>query len=539
MPSWRRRRGRGDEPYEEEIWIDPRGPADPAAGDDHPDEDPVDEAAAEAEHFDVVEADLADGEPDGEVTEEKPETADVVVEAADAEEPEDAEAEEPEAGNAAQPEAALPDEDEEEPTGPAPAPLRDVIRPGRDSERLGPRRAALQEKRRRTRRRVVTGLSVMLATLAVIAAVVVLDFGGDDDPRRGTGTTAAGVTEDNSTTMLLFGTKEASSRPNAIWMNLLYLDRDEKRGAIVYIPAHSAVEVPGRGLQAVGDSLSSGGVPLLLLSTETLLGIPIDNYVELSNTDARLLFNATGPLSIDVPDQVRVEAGPNTAKLIFDEGLQRLPSSYLVQLLYTVGLDADDVDLGARHAAFWGALFDQFQDEPEVLGDAIDVAGGALGESDTTPEEVAALLEEMAALDQPDRTLTSLPVTPVSVGGSELFESDTEEIATFMRDTLGVEPASVQEARVQILNGNGEPGIGKVAAEKLVGEGFRVVLTGNAPRLDYRNTLIVSYDPGPEGTALAERARDLLGVGKLQVSAQGQGIVDLTIVVGKDFLRTR
>jgi polyisoprenyl-teichoic acid--peptidoglycan teichoic acid transferase len=127
----------------------------------------------------------------------------------------------------------------------------------------------------------------------------------------------------------------------------------------------------------------------------------------------------------------------------------------------------------------------------------------------------------------------------VSVGGGELFESDSGEIETFVTETLGVQPGVSSETRVQILNGNGEPGIGQEAAQKLVGEGFRVVLTGNASRLDYRKTLVITYDSSPEGEALAEKARDLPGVGKVQVSAQPQGIVDLTIVVGKDFLRKR
>jgi hypothetical protein len=89
------------------------------------------------------------------------------------------------------------------------------------------------------------------------------------------------------------------------------------------------------------------------------------------------------------------------------------------------------------------------------------------------------------------------------------------------------------------LNGNGVPGIGQEVSERLIGAGFRVVLTGNARRLNYRKTLVITYDSSPEGQALAERARDLIGVGEVQVSAQQQGIVDLTIVIGKDFLRTR
>jgi hypothetical protein len=91
--------------------------------------------------------------------------------------------------------------------------------------------------------------------------------------------------------------------------------------------------------------------------------------------------------------------------------------------------------------------------------------------------------------------------------------------------------------RVQVLNGNGVPGIGEEVAELLQGEDFRVILSGNAQRLNYKETLIVTYDETTGGQATAERAQELLGVGKVQVSAQGQGIVDLTIVVGKDFVR--
>jgi hypothetical protein len=95
-----------------------------------------------------------------------------------------------------------------------------------------------------------------------------------------------------------------------------------------------------------------------------------------------------------------------------------------------------------------------------------------------------------------------------------------------------------EEIRVQVLNGNGVPGIGQKVAEKHIGHGFRVILSGNARRLNYQKTLIVTYDRSAEGQALAERARELLRVGEVQVSAQQQGIVDLTIVIGEDFLST-
>jgi len=62
------------------------------------------------------------------------------------------------------------------------------------------------------------------------------------------------------------------------------------------------------------------------------------------------------------------------------------------------------------------------------------------------------------------------------------------------------------------------------------------VLSGNANRLDYDTTQIVIYESTPEAQAAGERAGELLGVGNLQVSVNQQGIVDVTIVVGKDFI---
>lgn len=346
--------------------------------------------------------------------------------------------------------------------------------------------------------------------------------------------------EDPITTTLLYGTRERTrtAAQKAIWMTLLSYDSENEEASVVYIPAHTAVEVPGRGLQGLGEVLGNGGIPLLLVGTENLLGVRIDRYVELSDRDARVLFDALGPVSVDVPAEVRVPAGKDRTRLIFEEGQQSLASPFLVRLLYTIGVDGDDAELGGRHLAFWDALFETFHPDPENLGQAIRGAGPALAESDANPQEHAVFFEVLAALDQQELVVTNLPVQQVSVGGSELYQTDRDELAAFVADTIGAAATSSDEIRVQILNGNGVPGIGQEAAERLVGNGFRVILSGNAQRLDHRRTLVVTYDASPEGQALAERARDLLGVGEVQISGVTQGIVDLTIVIGKDFLRT-
>jgi anionic cell wall polymer biosynthesis LytR-Cps2A-Psr (LCP) family protein len=400
---------------------------------------------------------------------------------------------------------------------------------------VGPRRAALHERKRK--RRLAVWVAAGAAILVAIGLFSVLsgdDPNGDADP--GDDVSSAAPDEDRVETMLLYGTNEDAEDAGAAWVSLVSLDRERERGSVVYIPAHTAVEVPGRGLLPLGEAGAAGDVPLLLASTESLLGIEIDRYLELSENDARVLFAQLGPLEVDVPAEVSVPAGDSQTQLIFPEGEQTVEAERLADLLYVTGVDGDDVELGSRHLAFWDAVFDTFGERAGELEETIAAAGEVLGESDRTPEENAALLAELASYPAEAISLNTLPVSQVTVGDDELYNIDEEELAQFVQTTIGARSSEGTETRVQILNGNGVPGIGEEVSQLLVGEGFRVILSGNAENLDYRRTLIVTYDRSEEGLALAERARELLGVGEVQVSGQDQGIVDLTIVVGKDFL---
>ena len=416
-----------------------------------------------------------------------------------------------------------------------------VLDEDEDESPAGPRRAAL-EQRKKKKRLLQTGVGALALLVAVVGAVGAgfLVKEAVDDPEQRTAVPFQPPEEEElGGTTLIFGTKEkADPSRGAIWIVLLTVDPETEEASIVYVPSHTAVEVPGRGLQGVGESYGSGGVPLLLVSAENLLGIGIDHYVELSDKDAQVLFEQFETLTVDVPAEVRVPAGRDQARLIFVEGPQEMTPSSLVRLLYTMGIDGDDVELGSRHLAFWDQLLEVY-DDPAELAAAFEAAGAALGESDASAKELAAFVELVAAVPSEDVTLTALPVRPISAGDAQLYSVDAEELAAFVDETIGTRDETEQDIRVQLLNGNGVPGIGREAAAKLVGEGFRVILGGNARRLDYRKTLVIAYDSSDRGVALAERARELLGVGEVQVSAQQQGIVDLTIVVGKDFLRAR
>jgi LytR cell envelope-related transcriptional attenuator len=113
---------------------------------------------------------------------------------------------------------------------------------------------------------------------------------------------------------------------------------------------------------------------------------------------------------------------------------------------------------------------------------------------------------------------------------SGVLRATPEQISGALVEAFG---GSAEEAvPVIVLNGNGVPGIGEAVAERLLPGGLRVAVSQNASDFDHPETLIVVGSPDDVG--LAERVRDLLGVGSVSVSV-GSGIAPVTVVIGKDF----
>ena len=138
-------------------------------------------------------------------------------------------------------------------------------------------------------------------------------------------------------------------------------------------------------------------------------------------------------------------------------------------------------------------------------------------------ESVAAPLGEAA--------VSMMPVDRVGVGISELLvvsrNSDllTERIA-FLALSDGARP------RIEILNATTLPGVSRPLAETLIEAGFRLIKTDNADERFRRDTLIIAQGVANQQAALDVQA--LLAGGDVVVQPSGSGVVDVSIIVGRD-----
>ena len=90
--------------------------------------------------------------------------------------------------------------------------------------------------------------------------------------------------------------------------------------------------------------------------------------------------------------------------------------------------------------------------------------------------------------------------------------------------------------RVEVLNGCGRAGIAFQLAQDLRKEGLDVVNIGNARNFKYRKTLVLNKS-GKKG--LAGKVARAIGCGEPQDRIEKKALVDVTVIIGKDYLRMK
>lgn len=254
-------------------------------------------------------------------------------------------------------------------------------------------------------------------------------------------------------------------------------------GALV-IPPSVTVVIPGQGESTVSDAMQLEPRPAAT-AISNLLGVWIDDTATLEAAEVAAVADGTGGVEIG-RDAVR---GTEVTSMLD-------------------GPDPGDV----------AAL--------QIVLKALATAGASWNESNLSQAiNGGHVADALSALS--GSNIVTLQADEVARG---VVRSSPEQVSQALVDAFGG-PAA-EATPVIVLNGNGVPGIGERVAERLIPGGFRVAVSQNASEFHHPETLIVVGSPDDVG--LAERVRDLLGVGRVSVSV-GSGIAPVTVVVGEDF----
>ncbi|MDR9450706.1 MAG: LCP family protein [Acidimicrobiia bacterium] len=317
---------------------------------------------------------------------------------------------------------------------------------------------------------------------------------------------------------------------------LVITDRDGRAESIVLLAAHPAggAEVvlfppsllailPGFGESEIADMVRFNGPPLAGTTVTNLLGARIDAVIHLDGAG----FSAAigGPLTVDLPNPLILPESDGFTVLVAAGSAERDPET-LVTLLTNQG-DSDQLEWLDRQGSVWRAVLGAI-DEDEAIGERLTL--GAEGDSETARQTV------LAAARDPDLVMTAVPVRRIEAAGgdTERYQLPSSAASAFVSDrfsylVIRAEP----RPRVEVLNGNGRIGTTGPIAALLVDQGYRIVKTDNADRDDFAETQVIAQ--GLEHQQDAIDVLRLLGSGEVLLELrQPSGIVDLTIIVGRD-----
>ncbi|MDA0710449.1 MAG: LytR C-terminal domain-containing protein [bacterium] len=97
-----------------------------------------------------------------------------------------------------------------------------------------------------------------------------------------------------------------------------------------------------------------------------------------------------------------------------------------------------------------------------------------------------------------------------------------------------LDPAIIQNIRVEILNGCGKDGIATVLANKLRSRGLDVMTLGNADSYAFSETLVIDRVGKMH---YAQQVADLVGTQNLiqQITPDPFRIEEVTVIIGRDY----
>ncbi|HUP71221.1 MAG TPA: LytR C-terminal domain-containing protein [Acidimicrobiales bacterium] len=387
-----------------------------------------------------------------------------------------------------------------------------------ETRRTGRKQRKKHQRRRRRRR----GLGVLLV-LALVGGLIgmLVSFwpsggvgGARNDGDRQAGEPGGAAPPSPKPVLLA---QQQGSGP-AVSLTVLVPAASGKGGTLVLIPPGTMTEVVALGLEPVGRSLDLGGPSRLRATVENLLGASLGDVSVMNDDGIAAMLRPIGPLTVRLVQPVEQVDKAGRVEVLFQAGANRIEPDGVAGFLSAKGR-GNDLERLARHQAFWDAWLAALKAQPAA--------------APTKPVTLATAFT--ALVDGPVRTR----VVPVESFGTspedgELYKVRAAELTRMVAASF---PAAAKQGaqarpRVQILNGTGAVGLADSVRNRL-GAAFDVRLTGNAATFTHDKTEVVFY--ARDKQAMAEKVRRALGVGTLVFSRRPLDVVDVTIVVGKDF----
>ena len=354
----------------------------------------------------------------------------------------------------------------------------------------------------------------------------------------------------------------ASYNPNTQKANLLSIPRDTFTGKNTKKAVAS---------QKINSLYNINKTPeKTLAAVNELTGLDIQYYVVVKTEALIKLVDAIGGVEFDVPIDMKYDDPTQDLHIDLKAGLQKLNGDKAEQLLrwrhsnnikgvgmttYPAEYGNDDFGRMRTQRDFIVATLKQTLKPGNIfkLGEILEIAHENVDTNielsyikDYIPYAVEFNTENMQTAALPGTTPDMKETNNVSIfvvdktSAKELiqsmFYSDTEENTdnstnTVSNNTTSENSNTTSQIKIELLNGSGDKTKLEEAKKALEDAGYVVKKTGNVTAIS--KTIITNKKDVTDENL--KKIKDTLGVGSISTNKSSTSLVDVTIVIGKDF----
>lgn len=325
-------------------------------------------------------------------------------------------------------------------------------------------------------------------------------------------------------------------------MLLIRLNPIDKSIRVLSIPKGTMIALPEKGLTKVSEANAKGGPVLAArVVSRTLNNAPIDRYIRISTSGLRQLVDQLGGVDIFVPEAMNYQDKSSGLSINLVSGWQTLNGEQAEYFARFRKSSLGELPRVQRQQTLITALLQRLNN-PTVLPKLPQITRIMRKYFDTNlkMEEMMALANFSVNVERDNFQMAMLP------GSFSKFSQDPDSYwlnftgqQSLLNNYVGVDIAGIRSdlrpvysRRITIQNASNQPQLTPKVIAYLQAKGFTKIHTiPDWPDIQ-RQTQIIAHKGNPNpGIELQE----ILGLGKVEVSANGDLDSDITIRIGKDW----
>ncbi|MDX2096577.1 MAG: LCP family protein [Leptolyngbyaceae cyanobacterium bins.59] len=326
-------------------------------------------------------------------------------------------------------------------------------------------------------------------------------------------------------------------------MLLVRFNPDAKKVAVLSIPRDTRTAVEGLGVTKINAANATGGPAMSAQATSELLGgVGIDRYVRINVLGVEKLIDALGGVTVYVPKDIKYQDDSQHLYINLKAGRQHLNGNQTLQLLRFRYDENGDIGRIQRQQMVMRALTEQALN-PGTIARLPKILSVIQSHIDTnlSVEELVALVGFAARSNRSNVQMLMLPGTFSSPGqyDASYWLPDYNRIDAMVAQHFGnglarsqaLNPASL---KIAIQDSTGRSQAVNQMVEALNETGYSNVMVDRPWTEPLAQTRIVAQQGN---VADAEALRQSLGLGEVRIESTGNLESDVTIQVGRDWLK--